>query len=69
MGLFRDERGKPSSSRIALFVMLGLFGYLSVSGSTVAPDVWNTMQSVMLLCLGGGAIRATVHNIKSQEEK
>ena len=61
--MFRDENGKLSSSRICLFVMLSLFCYLSISGQHVEPVVWNTIQSVMLLCLGGASVRGTVAKI------
>jgi hypothetical protein len=58
--MIRDEKGKLSSSRICLFVMLSLFCFLSITGQHVEPVVWNTMQSVMLLCLGGASVRGTV---------
>ena len=58
-----DENGKLSSSRICLFVMLSLFCYLSVSGVESDPIVWNTMQSVMLLCLGGASVRGAVKSM------
>lgn len=61
--MIRDENGKLSSSRLCLFVMLVLFCYLSVVGQTVDPVVWSTIQSVMLLCLGGASVRATVNQI------
>ena len=58
-----DENGKVSSSRICLFVMLSLFCYLSTTGQHVEPVVWSTIQSVMLLCLGGASVRGTVAKI------
>ncbi len=58
--MIRDEKGKLSSSRICLFIMLSLFCYLAVAGQAVEPVVWNTIQSVMLLCLGGASVRGTV---------
>lgn len=58
--MIRDENNKLSSSRICLFVMLSLFCFLSITGQHVEPVVWNTMQSVMLLCLGGASVRGTV---------
>lgn len=61
--MFRDENGKLSSSRICLFVMLILFCYLSLAGGAVEPVVWSTIQSVMLLCLGGASVRGTVAKI------
>ncbi len=64
LNVLRDENGKVSSSRICLFTMLGLFGYLAVSGSQVEPVVWNTIQSVMLLCLGGASVRGTVDHLR-----
>ena len=61
--MIRDENGKLSSSRICLFIMLVLFCYLSIAGRVVEPVVWNTIQSVMLLCLGGASVRATISKI------
>ena len=61
--MIRDENGKLSSSRICLFIMLSLFCYLSIAGQAVEPVVWNTIQSVMLLCLGGASVRATISKI------
>jgi len=61
--VIRDENGKLSSSRICLFIMLVLFCYLAVAGRVVEPVVWNTIQSVMLLCLGGASVRATISKI------
>ena len=61
--MMRDENGKLSSSRICLFIMLSLFCYLSITGQHAEPVVWNTMQSVMLLCLGGASVRGTVAKI------
>ena len=58
--MIRDENGKLSSSRIVLFIMLSLFCFLSISGQLVDPVVWSTIQSVMLLCLGGASVRGTV---------
>ena len=58
--MIRDENNKLSSSRICLFIMLSLFCYLAVAGQAVEPVVWNTIQSVMLLCLGGASVRGTV---------
>ncbi len=58
--MLRDEKGKLSSSRIVMFVMVGIFSYLSISGRASEPVVWNTMQSVILLCLGGASVRGTV---------
>ncbi len=61
--MIRDENGKLSSSRIVMFVMVALFCYLSIAGRSVEPVVWNTIQSVLLLCLGGASVRATVCKI------
>ena len=61
--MIRDENGKLSSSRLCLFIMLSLFCYLSIAGQAVEPVVWNTIQSVMLLCLGGASVRATISKI------
>jgi hypothetical protein len=58
--MIRDENGKLSSSRIVMFVMVVVFCYLSISGRSVEPVVWNTIQSVILLCLGGASVRGTV---------
>jgi len=58
--MIRDENGKLSSSRIVMFVMVALFCYLSIAGRSVEPVVWNTIQSVLLLCLGGASVRSTV---------
>jgi len=58
--MIRDENGKLSSSRIIMFVMVALFCFLSIAGRSVEPVVWNTMQSVILLCLGGASVRGTV---------
>ncbi len=63
-----DENGKLSSSRICLFIMLSLFCYLAVAGQQVEPVVWNTIQSVMLLCLGGASVRGTVSCIGGKHE-
>ena len=65
--MFRDENGKISSSRLCLFIMLSLFCYLSIAGQVVEPVVWNTIQSVMLLCLGGASVRGTVSCIGGKE--
>ncbi len=66
--MIRDETGKLSSSRICLFIMLSLFCYLSIAGRQVDPVVWNTIQSVMLLCLGGASVRGTVACIGGKHE-
>ncbi len=66
--MIRDENGKLSSSRICLFIMLSLFCYLAVAGQQVEPVVWNTIQSVMLLCLGGASVRGTVSCIGGKHE-
>ncbi len=66
--MIRDENGKLSSSRIVLFVMLILFGYLAVAGVQTEPVVWNTIQSVMLLCLGGASVRGTVSCIGGRHD-
>jgi len=58
--MIRDENGKLSSARIVMFVMVALFCFLSIAGRSVEPVVWNTMQSVILLCLGGASVRGTV---------
>ncbi len=66
--MIRDEKGKLSSSRICLFIMLSLFCYLAVAGQAVEPVVWNTIQSVMLLCLGGASVRGTVSCLGGKHE-
>jgi hypothetical protein len=62
--MLRDENGKLSSTRIVLFSMVGLFGYLVISGQPTDPSAWTTINAVMLLCLGGNAIKSTVKNAK-----
>ena len=66
--MIRDENGKLSSSRNCLFIMLSLFCYLSIAGQAVEPVVWNTIQSGMLLCLGGASVRGTVSCLGGKHE-
>lgn len=61
--MIRDENGKLSSSRIVMFIMVALFCFLSIAGRSVEPVVWNTIQSVLLLCLGGASVRSTVKSM------
>lgn len=62
--MLRDENNKISSTRIVLFIMVGLFGFTVLSGRPFEPAVHTTIQTVMLLCLGGNAIKSTVKNAK-----
>tara|TARA_R110002020_G_scaffold368536_3_gene580352 strand:+ start:3749 stop:3949 length:201 start_codon:yes stop_codon:yes gene_type:complete len=66
--MLRDENGKLSSSRIVMFIMVGIFSYLSVAGKTADPVVWSTIQSVILLCLGGASVRGTVSCIGGKSD-
>ena len=63
IGLIRDENGKVSSTRLILFIFVGLFMYLTISGDLVDPVILTTINSVILLCLGSNAVRGTVKNI------
>ena len=58
--LLKDESGKMSATRVTLMTLLSLFCYLAISGSTVDPVVWTTINSVMLIALGGASVRSTV---------
>jgi hypothetical protein len=66
--MIRDENGKLSSSRIVMFIMVALFCFLSIAGRSVEPVVWNTMQSVILLCLGGASVRGTVSRLGGKND-
>jgi len=63
IGLFRDENGKVSSTRLVMFIFVGLFVYLTITGNPVDPVILSTINSVILLCLGSSAVRGTVKNI------
>lgn len=57
IGLFRDENGKVSSTRLVMFIFVGLFMYLTITGKPVDPVILSTINSVILLCLGSSAVR------------
>jgi len=65
MGLLNDENGKTSTTRVTLLSMLAIFVFTLVfSDLALVPDqVWSILQSVILLCLGGTAVRSTVSNV------
>lgn len=64
--VLRDENGKMSSTRVTLLVMLTIFTVLLFCGdlAVVPSQVWGIIQSVLLLCLGGTAVRSSIKNAK-----
>ena len=60
--MLRDENGKWSTTRLALITMIGAFW---VGLFVPVPDqAWMIIQSTILLCLGGTAVRTTVKNLE-----
>ncbi len=68
LGIVRDENGKVSSTRLVMFIFVGLFVHLTITGTSVDPVILSTINSVILLCLGSSAVRGTVKNIGGNRE-
>jgi hypothetical protein len=58
--MIRDENGKLSSTRVVLMIMVAMFCFIVISGTTVDAMVYTILNAVILLCLGGTSVRGTV---------
>lgn len=68
--MFSDENGKLSSTRIVLFVALTMFVWLTIYDAvnevTIEAMTYTIIHSIIMLCLGGTAVRSTVKNLKGK---
>jgi len=62
--MIRDENGKISSTRICLYVMLILFCSIVGAGLAVDVKILDTIEKVMLLCVGGNTLKTSIKNGK-----
>lgn len=59
MAILKDEQGKWSSARCALWVILGLLAYLVISGKTRSTEAWTTLRETLIGLIGwAGGTRA-----------
>ncbi len=66
MGLFKDENGKLSSTRITLVVMLCLIVYVIVFRPDLVNDlVINSISPVIYLCLSGTTVRGSLKQVRN----
>tara|TARA_Y100001973_G_scaffold101483_2_gene164725 strand:+ start:530 stop:730 length:201 start_codon:yes stop_codon:yes gene_type:complete len=64
MGIFKDETGKYSSTRVVLGVFVTLFVMGAFSFATLEDPYLSIMGNVILLCLGSTAARSTIKNAR-----
>lgn len=63
--MLRDENNKISSTRICLYVMLILFCLIVGAGLAVDVKILDTIEKVLLLCIGGNTVKTAIKNGKA----